>query len=68
MFPEVNKALEFFKNPTTTIHLRELGRQIGFLQQEPKISKNLGKTKSRGRAKPKQFQTIKLSLLHNLFN
>lgn len=31
MFPEVNKILDYFlKNPTQSIHLRELARQTGF--------------------------------------
>jgi len=31
MFPEVNVILEYFlKNPTTTIHLRELARKTNF--------------------------------------
>ena len=31
MFPKVNKILEYFlKNPTTTIHLRELARKTDF--------------------------------------
>ncbi len=79
MFPEVNKALEFFfKNPTTTIHLRELGRQIGFSSAgASKSLKNLAKqnlveeqkTKAVSNYKAKLTpQFIQLKKIYNLYS
>jgi len=73
MLPEVNKVLDYFlKNPTTTIHLRELARKISFspagclkslrkLVKEGFIEENKTKAISNYKAKlSKKFLQLKI--------